>query len=136
MSDQSIVFLLISTTLILFIWGRIRYDLVAFIALISGAIVGVIPTQNVFSGFGHPAVVIIALVLIISRGLVRSGAVEIISSSLSNLTSGVKTHIALMGGISAALSSIVNNVAALAILMPADTQLNKKANVLRQKQNS
>ena len=127
MSDQSIVFLLISTTLILFIWGRIRYDLVAFIALISGAIVGVIPTQNVFSGFGHPAVVIIALVLIISRGLVRSGAVEIISSSLSNLTSGVKTHIALMGGISAALSSIVNNVAALAILMPADTQLNKKA---------
>ena len=127
MSDQSIVFLLISTALILFIWGRIRYDLVAFIALISGAIVGVIPTQNVFSGFGHPAVVIIALVLIISRGLVRSGAVEIISSSLSNLTSGVKTHIALMGGISAALSSIVNNVAALAILMPADTQLNKKA---------
>ena len=127
MSDQSIVFLLISTALILFIWGRIRYDLVAFIALISGAVVGVIPTQNVFSGFGHPAVVIIALVLIISRGLVRSGAVEIISSSLSNLTSGVKTHIALMGGISAALSSIVNNVAALAILMPADTQLNKKA---------
>ena len=127
MSDQSIVFLLISATLFLFIWGRIRYDLVAFIALISGAVVGVIPTQNVFSGFGHPAVVIIALVLIISRGLVRSGAVEIISSSLSNLTSGVKTHIALMGGISAALSSIVNNVAALAILMPADTQLNKKA---------
>ena len=73
MSDQSIVFLLISTALILFIWGRIRYDLVAFIALISGAVVGVIPTQNVFSGFGHPAVVIIALVLIISRGLVRSG---------------------------------------------------------------
>ncbi len=127
MNDQSIVFLLISTALILFIWGRIRYDLVAFIALISGAIVGVIPTQNVFSGFGHPAVVIIALVLIISRGLVRSGAVELITSSLSNLTSGVKTHIALMGGISATLSSIVNNVAALAILMPADTQLNKKA---------
>ena len=127
MSDQSIVFLLISTALILFIWGRIRYDLVAFIALISGAIVGVIPTQNVFSGFGHPAVVIIALVLIISRGLVRSGAVELITSSLSNLTSDVKTHIALMGGISATLSSIVNNVAALAILMPADTQLNKKA---------
>ncbi len=68
MNDQSIVFLLISTALILFIWGRIRYDLVAFIALISGAVVGVIPTQNVFSGFGHPAVVIIALVLIISRG--------------------------------------------------------------------
>lgn len=127
MSDQSIVFLLISTTLALFIWGRIRYDLIAFMALISSTIVGVIPTHDVFSGFGHPAVVIIALVLIISRGLIRSGAVELISSNLSNFTSGVKTHIAVMGTISAGLSSIVNNVAALAILMPADTQLNQKA---------
>jgi len=127
MSDQSIVFLLISTTLVLFIWGRIRYDLIAFMALIAGAIVGVIPTYDVFSGFGHPAVVIIALVLIISRGLIRSGSIELISSNLSNFTSGVKTHIALMGTISASLSSIVNNVAALAILMPADNQLNQKA---------
>jgi len=127
MSDQSIVFLLISTTLALFIWGRIRYDLVAFMGLIAGTIVGVIPTHGVFSGFGHPAVVIIALVLIISRGLVRSGSVELISSNLSNFTSGVKTHIAVMGTISASLSSIINNVAALAILMPADTQLNQKA---------
>ena len=55
MSDQSIVFLLISTTLVLFIWGRVRYDLVAFMALIAGTIVGVIPTHGVFSGFGHPA---------------------------------------------------------------------------------
>jgi len=127
MSDQSIVFLLISTTLVLFIWGRIRYDLIAFMALIAGAIFGVIPTYDVFSGFGHPAVVIIALVLIISRGLIRSGSIELISSNLSNFTSGVKTHIALMGTISASLSSIINNVAALAILMPADNQLNQKA---------
>lgn len=128
MSDQTLVFLLISTTFVLFIWGRIRYDMVAFGALIAGTIIGVIPTQEVFSGFGHPAVVIIALVLIISRGLVRSGSVELISSKLGNLISGVKTHIAVMGTVSAMLSSIVNNVAALAILMPADNQLNKKAN--------
>ena len=128
MSDQSIVFLLISVTFIFFIWGRVRYDLVAFSALIIGALVGVIPTNDVFSGFGHPAVVIIALVLIISRGLVRSGTVELISTKLGRLISGVKTHIAVMGTVSAALSSIVNNVAALAILMPADTELNKKAN--------
>ena len=112
MSDQSIVFLLISATLVLFIWGRVRYDLVAFMALIAGTLVGVIPTHDVFAGFGHPAVVIIALVLIISRGLIRSGSVELISSNLSNFTSGLKTHIALMGTISASLSSIINNVAA------------------------
>ena len=128
MSDQTLVFLLISTTFVLFVWGKVRYDMVAFGALIAGTLIGVIPTQEVFSGFGHPAVVIIALVLIISRGLVRSGSVEMISSRLAYLISGVKTHIAVMGTVSATLSSIVNNVAALAILMPADTALNKKAN--------
>jgi len=128
MSDQTLVFLLISTTFVLFVWGKVRYDMVAFGALIAGTLIGVIPTQEVFSGFGHPAVVIIALVLIISRGLVRSGSVELISSKLAHLISGLKTHIAVMGTISATLSSIVNNVAALAILMPADTALNKKAN--------
>ncbi len=128
MSDQTLVFLLISATFVLFIWGKVRYDMVAFGALIAGTLIGVIPTQEVFSGFGHPAVVIIALVLIISRGLVRSGSVELISSKLAHLISGVKTHIAVMGTVSAMLSSIVNNVAALAILMPADTALNKKAN--------
>jgi len=127
MSDQSIVFLLISLTFVFFIWGRVRYDLVAFTALIIGTLVGVIPLQEVFSGFGHPAVVIIALVLIISKGLVRSGSVELITTKLSALISGVKSHIAVMGTVSATLSSIVNNVAALAILMPADTELNKKA---------
>ena len=128
MSDQTLVFLLISTTFVLFVWGKVRYDMVAFSALVAGTLIGVIPTQDVFSGFGHPAVIIIALVLIISRGLVRSGSVELISSKLAYLISGVKTHIAVMGTVSAMLSSIVNNVAALAILMPADTALNKKAN--------
>jgi di/tricarboxylate transporter len=127
MSDQTLVFLLISGAFVLFVWGRIRYDMVAFGALVAGTLIGVIPTQDVFSGFGHPAVVIVALVLIVSRGLVRSGSVELLSSRLSYLIRGVKTHIAVMGTTSALLSSIINNVAALAILMPADTALNKKA---------
>ena len=67
MSDQTLVFLLISTTFVLFIWGKVRYDMVGFGALITGTLIGVIPSLEVFSGFGHPAVVIIALVLIISR---------------------------------------------------------------------
>ena len=128
MTDQTIVFLLISATFVLFIWGKFRYDMVAFAALVTGSLVGVIPVQEIFSGFGHPAVIIIALVLIISRGLVRSGSVEIVTTKLGFLISGVKTHIAVMGTASAILSSIINNVAALAILMPADTTLNKKAN--------
>ena len=60
-------------------WGRLRYDLVAFMALTAALILGVVPTEQAFSGFGHPAVAIIALVLIVSRGLSRSGAIELLA---------------------------------------------------------
>ena len=61
------------------LWGRVRYDLVAFAALILALILGAVPVDAAFSGFGHPATVIIALVLIVSRGLFNSGVVEAIA---------------------------------------------------------
>jgi di/tricarboxylate transporter len=69
MTDQNILFILLFFVFVFLIWGRWRYDLVAFSALIIAAVAGVIPAGEVFSGFGHPAVVVIALVLIVSRGL-------------------------------------------------------------------
>ena len=73
------LFALIGALFVLLIWGRYRYDLVAFGALLLAYLLGSVPSDQVFAGFGHPAVVIIALVLIISRGLYLSGAVELIA---------------------------------------------------------
>lgn len=67
------IFVLLGLVFGLLVWGRIRYDLVAFGALIIAATIGLVPTEEVFSGFGHSAVAIIALVLIVSRGLSSSG---------------------------------------------------------------
>ena len=78
-SDQIFLFTLFGSVFTLLIWGRIRYDLVAFSALVIAAIGGFVTPAEAFSGFGHPAVVIIALVLIVSRGLLNSGAVEMIA---------------------------------------------------------
>ena len=78
-SDQAILFSLLVAVFALLVWGRIRYDLVAFGALIVAIIVGVVPQEDAFSGFGHHATVIIALVLIVSRGLANSGAIELIA---------------------------------------------------------
>jgi len=126
-TDQIILFALFFTVFALLLWGRFRYDLVAFSALMIAVILGVVPVDVAFSGFGHPATIIVALVLVVSAGLVRSGAVFLITRTLVDATRGLGAHIALMGGIGAVLSAFMNNVAALALLMPVDIQTARKA---------
>jgi len=109
------------------LWGRFRYDLVAFSALIAGVVLGVIPTKDAFDGFGHPATIVVALVLVVSAGLVRSGAVFLITRTLVDAGRSLGGHIALMGAIGGVLSAFMNNVAALALLMPVDIQTARKA---------
>ncbi|GAA0775260.1 SLC13 family permease [Roseibium denhamense] len=88
---------------------------------------GLISTDQIFTGFGHPAVIIIALVLIVSKGLMNSGAVELIASQLLSSGRSLSKHIGLMAAAGAGLSAIINNVAALALLMPLDLEAAKKA---------
>lgn len=125
--DQIILFGLFVGVFALLLWGKFRYDMVAFGALILGAIIGVVPKDDVFSGFGHPATLIVALVLIVSAGLVRSGAVFLITRTLVDSSRKLGAHIAVMGAIGGVLSAFMNNVAALALLMPVDIQTARKA---------
>ncbi|MGI9367844.1 MAG: SLC13 family permease [Ruegeria sp.] len=126
-TDQIILFTLFIAVFALLLWGRFRYDLVAFTALLVGVVVGVVPVDAAFAGFGHPATIVVALVLVVSAGLIRSGAVFLITRTLVDASRGLGAHIALMGGIGAVLSAFMNNVAALALLMPVDIQTARKA---------
>ncbi|MEM9032381.1 MAG: SLC13 family permease, partial [Pseudomonadota bacterium] len=126
-TDQITLFALFGTVFALLLWGRFRYDLVAFAALMAGVVLGVVPSSEAFSGFGHPATLIVALVLVVSAGLVRSGAVFLITRTLVDAARPLGGHIALMGGIGGVLSAFMNNVAALALLMPVDIQTARKA---------
>ena len=127
MTDQNILFVLLFFVFVFLVWGRWRYDLVAFSALMVAAAAGVIPAGEAFSGFGHPAVVVIALVLIVSRGLSNSGAIELLSRYLLKSSRSLRMHIGVMAGFAAVLSAVMNNVAALALLMPLDMQAASKA---------
>jgi di/tricarboxylate transporter len=126
-ADQAILFALFGAVFGLLLWGRIRYDLVAFSALIVAVLLGVVPTDEAFSGFGHPATMVVALVLVVSAGLVRSGVVYMITRTLVDASRPLARHIAIMGGVGALLSAFMNNVAALALLMPVDIQTARKA---------
>ena len=126
-TEQIILFSLLGVVFGLLLWGRLRYDLVAFGALIAAVVLGVVPNERAFEGFGHPAVIIIALVLIVSRGLLNSGAIELITRYAISASRSISAHIAIMSGIGAALSAVMNNVGALALLMPVDMQAASKA---------
>lgn len=126
-TDQIILFSLFGAVFGLLLWGKFRYDIVAFSALMLGVVLGVVPTTEAFSGFGHPATLVVALVLVVSAGLVRSGAVFLITRTLVDASRSLGSHIALMGAIGGVLSAFMNNVAALALLMPVDIQTARKA---------
>jgi len=125
--DQVMLFTLFAVIFALFIWGRVRFDLVAFAALLTGVILGLVPAEDAFSGFGHHATVIVALVLLVSGGLVDSGAIQLITRTLIKKSYAMRTHISIMSGLGAALSGFINNVAALALLMPVDVETARKA---------
>lgn len=126
-SQQIILFSILGILFALLIWGRWRYDMVAFAALVAALIFGVVPVDQAFSGFGHPATIVIALVLIISRGLSNSGVVEWVAARFVDAGRALFAHIGIMAAVAAALSAIMNNVAALALLMPVDLEAAAKA---------
>lgn len=126
-TEQLTLFLLMGAVLALLMWGKWRYDLVAFGALSLGLVLGVIPKDQAFTGFGHPAVIIIALVLMISKALSQSGAIEILSTKIIDSSRSLSMHIASIGALGAVLSAFMNNVATLALLMPVDIQAANRA---------
>lgn len=126
--DQIAILLIIAMTFILFIWGRLRYDIVSIIALgtlfIADKMLGgqtsnlIKDGSDVFIGFSHPAVITVALVLIISRALRNAGVVELISRQIAPFSKHQVTHIMSLSGVVAILSAIMNNVGALALMLP------------------
>ena len=105
-------------TIGMFLWGRWRHDMVAMGALIVCAVVGLVPADAAFAGFGHPAVITVACVLILSGGLERSGAIDVLVRRLLPAGAGPTHAIAALTALAALLSAFMNNVGALALLMP------------------
>lgn len=125
--DQILLFALFAAILAMLVWGRFRHDLVAAAGLFIAVALGLVPQDAAFSGFSNPAVVVVALVLIASRAFENSGVLGVVAQWAVDDKRPIGIHIALVGGIAAALSAVINNVAALALLMPMDIQAARKA---------
>ncbi|NNJ74519.1 MAG: SLC13 family permease [Anderseniella sp.] len=116
--DQTVVFCIIVFAMVMFIWNRIRYDVVGLMALLVGVLSGVVPSDHAFAGFGHPAVITVAAVLVISKALQNSGLVDQLVALLAGSRGSPTLQVAAGSTIAAALSTVMNNVGALALMLP------------------
>lgn len=127
--QQGIIFGTLLLTLVLFVTGPWRFDIVALLALLIVAVTGLVPAERAFSGFSNPAVITVAAVLVISRGLQNSGIVDLVGERLMRLRGGIVVQLAALTTIVAVLSAFMNNVGALALMMPVALQVARKKGV-------
>ena len=125
-TEQISIFAILGLSLVFFMWGRWRYDVVAFTALIVAVLAGVVPTDSAFTGFGHPAVITVADVLVISRALQVSGVISIFADAVIRFAKGQGAQMTALSGLGAVLSAFMNNVGALALLMPLALRLSER----------
>lgn len=121
--DQWLILAILGATVAMFLWGRWRHDMVAMAALLACVLAGLVPAESTFAGFGHPAVITVACVLVLSHGLYTSGAVDALTRTVMPTSSGPTLTIAVLTGLAALLSGFMNNVGALALLMPMALQV-------------
>ena len=126
MTDQHLLSITIVSLLGLFIWSKFRYDALAAGALVVLMILGVIPVNQAFDGFAHPAVITVALVLIISQGLKNSGLTGLVGKLIGGKSFSKFQFLISLMLIAAVLSSFINNIGALAILLPITLNICQK----------
>lgn len=124
--DQGLLFAITIITVVFFLWGRWRHDVVALGALLVCVFAGLVPSGEAFAGVGHPAVITVACVLILSAGLQSTGAVDALVQRVMPKTGGILLSLTALVGLGAVLSAFMNNVGAMALLMPIAVQVAKK----------
>ncbi|SUZ31229.1 hypothetical protein ROE7235_00965 [Roseibaca ekhonensis] len=121
--DQGLIFAILAVTMGLFLWGRFRHDVVALAALLASTVAGLIAPELAFAGFGHPAVITVACILVLSHGLQRTGAIDAVTRRMLPADAGPMVSMAALLGLGAFLSGFMNNVGAMALLMPVAIQM-------------
>jgi Di- and tricarboxylate transporters len=125
--QQIMAFAVIAGTMILFVWGRLRYDLVAGIALLVAVLIGVVPADKAFSGFSDEIVIIVASALIVSAAVARSGIIEVAIQPVARHITSAALQVLVLAGAVALLSAFVKNIGALAMMIPIALQMAKRS---------
>lgn len=127
--DQSFSFGIIIAMMGLFIWGRLRYDIVAALALLAAVLAGIVPYNKAFSGFSDDIVIIVGSALVVSAAVARSGIIEVALTRYGAGITSMRTQMFVLVAAVAILSAFVKNIGALAIMIPIALQMARRSNV-------
>ncbi len=111
----------------MFVWNRLRYDLVAALALIAAVAAGIVPVDKAFSGFSDQIVVIVASALVLSAAVNRSGVIERLLRPLMPHMKRTGTQVTVLGGTVTVMSAFIKNIGALAAFLPVALQVSRHA---------
>ena len=109
-TQQIVIFSVLVLAFVLFVWGRLRYDVVAVLALLVVTLAGLVPAGEAFMGFGHPAVITVAAVLILSRGLMNSGLIDGITNLFAKVGRRPTAQVAALAGLKSQNRLHANNL--------------------------
>jgi len=126
--EITIVFATLIIVLVLFSWGKIRHDFVSLIALFILVIAGIVKPADAFKGFAHPAVITVAAVLIIGKALEFSGLIDVLGKQVVKVSRNMITQILVLSLLVAVASAFMNNVGALALMMPVALHMARQNN--------
>lgn len=124
---QITAFLIVAGMILFFVWGRLRYDVVAMLALAASLMAGTVAPKDAFSGFSDDIVIIVASALVVSAAVSRSNMIEIALRWLVRRLSGLRTQLMVLVGTVTLLSALVKNIGALAMMMPAALKMARKS---------
>jgi di/tricarboxylate transporter len=124
--DQELAFAIMLGTIGLLIWGRIRYDLVALLALLAAIACGIVAPKDAFRGFSDDIVIIVGSALVVSAAIGRSGLVETLMKPLVPRMRTSVMQVAVLGSAVTALSAFIKNIGALAIFIPIALQVARR----------
>jgi di/tricarboxylate transporter len=124
--DQTLTLAVLGCLIALFLWDRLRYDLVALLALLASITAGVVPIDKAFSGFSNPVLPLIGAALIVSVAIGQSGAIEILLRHLNPLMRSKNLQVGVLVACVALLSAFMKNIGALAIFISAAIQVARR----------
>ena len=127
MTDQLIVYAVLIVSMVLFIQDRIRYDLIAVMSLCALTFTGIVPFKEAFDGFSNPAVITVGAILILSFSLEKAGLVQLVGQWMTLVGESQSRQVLALCGAVTILSAFINNVGAVALLMPVAIHLARKS---------
>lgn len=129
--DVFVMAVILTCMVVLFMTGKLRYDLVSMLAFLAVIIVGFVSPEEAFYGFAHPAVIIVASMFIVSKALIDSGIIEAVIRRISSRTLEQKPvlQLAILSTLVVIASAFINNIGALAFIMPIAIKMARKADV-------